>query len=248
MNDNTALATVNPLGLELTATTPVEMQSCQTALIGWCEKKIAALQHDAAELAENLRIAIKNKWKASTLKRHAEIATQRVTFYEKIKAALQAGYCIVPNFPVTVFAIRTERDKPLKKLYVGIWKQGGNHTQKAQLLPTGEGDYKDPNPLVTTYEDREDDGKGGKKTTYQVEATNFDQVDFPINMAKPEIMEATSRAMALKIFDELGVLPDPHPKKDPLIVGRILDPRPVGYGQRKFVSFIVAWHLNVRDL
>ena len=105
--------------LELTATTPVEMQQAQAALIEWCGRKIAAMKHDAAELAENLAIAIRNKWKSSTLKRHADLAVKRVTFYEKIKAALEAGYCIVPHFPVTIFAIRTGRDTPLAKLYIG---------------------------------------------------------------------------------------------------------------------------------
>jgi len=246
MSASTTL-TVAP-SLELTATTPAEMQESQTLLIQWCETKIAAMKHDAAELAENLKIALRNKWKSSTLKRHTDLAAKRVTFYEKIKAALEAGYCIVPNFPVTLFAIRTDREKPNRKLYIGTWKGGVNLTQEAKLLPAGEGDYKDPSPLVVIDEFNGPDGKGGTTTTYRAEATSFDDIDFPINMAKPRIMEATERAMALKIFDEMGVLPDPHPKQDPLIVGRILDPRQTGYGPQKFVTFIVAWHLNVRDL
>lgn len=67
-------------------------------------------------------------------------------------------------------------------------------------------------------------------------------------MAKPQIMEATGQAMAAKIFDELGILPDPKPKKDPMIIGTIIDPRGVYGRERRRVSFIIAWHLNVRDL
>lgn len=251
MNTTTAMTEMIPSepGLELTATTPAEMQQAQVALIDWCERKIATLKHDATELAQNVEIAVKNKWKSSTLKRHAEMASKRVTFYEKIKAALEAGYCIVPPFPVTVFAIRTNRDKPLRKLYVGTWEHGGNHSQCAQLLPAGEGDYKDPTPFVQTLKDHDKDSSGKiTKTTHTVWASGFDEVDFPINMAKPNIMEATSRAMALKVFDELGVLPDPHPKKDPLIVGRIIDPRRAAGFRRKAISFIIAWHLNTRDI
>jgi hypothetical protein len=247
MSDTTALVPVAP-SLELTATTPVEMQEAQTHLIQWCEQKIVQMKHDAAELAENVAIAIKRKWKSATLKRHAELASKRVTFYEKIKAALEAGYCIVPNFPVTVFAIRTSREKPLRKLYIGTYKHSGNFTQEAQTLPSGEGEYKDPNPYVQTYSNEKKDSKGNAVTEYQKCATKFDDVEFPINMAKPRIMEATGRAMALKLFDEMGILPDPHPKKDPIIVGRIIDPRPTGYGPRKTITFIVAWHLNVRDI
>ena len=246
---NTSTAMIpDAQALELTATTPAEMQSANSALIQWCEQKIAAMKHDAAELAESFAIAVKRKWKSATLKRHADLAAKRVTFYEKIKSALEAGYCIVPNFPVTVFAIRTDREKPMRKLYIGTWRHGGNHTQKAQELPEGQGEYKDPMPFVRTYDNQRTKPDGSKVTEYQIEATEFDGVDFPINMAKPKIMEATSRAMALKVFDEMGVLPDPHPKKDPMIVGRILDPRPTGYGSKKFITFIVAWHLNVRDI
>lgn len=250
MNSNTEMIPTAP-SLELTATTPLEMQQAQSELIEWCEKKIAAMRHDTAELSENVAIAIKNKWKVSTLKRHAELSSKRVTFYEKIKAALEAGYCIVPNFPVTLFAIRTDKDKPAALLSTGehYRKPGFIKEQEAKILPAGEGEYHSHLPVVC--EEHIDDvikQSGTKMQVWSSQATDWNDVDFPINMAKPRIMEATSRAMAMKVFDELGILPDPHPKKDPLIVGHIIDPTPRGYGQNKFITFIVAWHLNVRDI
>ena len=234
--------------LEVSATTPLEMSQAQDGLIAWCGRKIEAMKHEASELAENLAIAIKNKWKTSTLKRHADLAAKRVTFYEKIKAALEAGYCIVPNFPITIFAIRTDREKPLEKVYIGTYQHSGNFTQEPKMLPVGEGDYKDPNPFIAT--DAQKIVKDGKETTeYTKWATKFDdEITFPIQMAKPAIMEATSRAMALKVFDQLGVLLPAAAKADPLIVGEILDPRSPGWGTRKRICFIIAWHLNVRDL
>jgi len=235
--------------LEVSATTPLEMSQAQDSLIAWCERKVASMKHEAAELAENLAIAIKNKWKTDTLRRHSALATKRVTFYEKIKAALEAGYCIVPNFPITLFAIRTEREKPLKKVWYGTYQSGGNFAQEPNLLPIGEGEYKDPTPFVATDSKKGTDQSGREVTKYTKWATEFDdEITFPIQMAKPAIMEATSRAMQLKVFDQLGILLPQAAKADPLIVGEILDPRPVGWGRRKRICFIIAWHLNVRDL
>lgn len=235
--------------LEVSATTPLEMSQAQDNLIAWCGRKIEAMKHEAAELAENLAIAIKNKWKTDTLRRHSALAEKRVTFYEKIKAALEAGYCIVPNFPITLFAIRTDREKPLKKVYVGTYEHSGDFTQEPKMLPVGEGDYKDPNPFVSKDAKKITDGSGKETTRYMKWATKFDdEITFPIQMAKPAIMEATSRAMALKVFDQLGILLPQAAKADPLIVGEILDPRSPGWGTRKRICFIIAWHLNVRDL
>lgn len=235
--------------LEVSATTPLEMSQAQDSLIAWCGRKIEVMKHEAAELAENLAIAIKNKWKTDTLRRHAALAVKRVSFYEKIKAALEAGYCIVPNFPITLFAIRTDRDKPLKKVWYGTYKHGGDFQQDPNILPAGEGEYKDPMPFVKTDSEETKKASGEITTTYEKWATNFDdEITFPIQMAKPAIMEATSHAMQLKVFDQLGILLPQAAKADPLIVGEILDPRPVGYGHRKRICFIIAWHLNVRDL
>ena len=236
--------------LQVSATTPMEMAQAQSSLIGWCEKKIAAMRRDAAELSEALAHAIRSKWKISTLKRHAELAAKRVTFYEKLKAALDAGYCIVPNFPITLFAIRTERETPLRKVYVGNYSKPAVHFQQdPQLLPAGEGEYKDPNPLVHSEHETTKDNDGASVTKYFEEATGWTEaLEFPIQMAKPQIMEVTSRAMALKVFDQFGVLLPQAAKADPLIIGEIIDPRPQGYNFKKRVAFIIAWHLDTADL
>jgi hypothetical protein len=234
--------------LEVSATTPLEMSQAQDKLIAWCNHKIEVMKHEAVELAENLAIAIKNKWKTDTLRRHSVLATNRVTFYEKIKAALEAGYCIVPNFPIDLFAIRTNRKKPNKKWHFGTYEAGSWHfMQTAAQLPVGEGEYKSVHPLVQTDVDTEVKD-GATKKSYAEHATDFDDVTFPIQMAKPKIMEATSQAMALKIFDQFGLFAPGT--GDPIITGEIVDPRnnhknPV---HMRRVTFIIAWHLNVRDL
>lgn len=235
--------------LEVTATTPLEMSQAQGDLIAWCERKIAAMKHDAAELAESFAIAVKRKWKSTTLKRHADLAVKRVTFYEKIKSALEAGYCIVPNFPIDLFAIRTNRNKPTKSLHIGTYEAAGWHfKQQSGKLPVGEGKYKSPNPLVKTDFDVDKKPDGTSKKTYTEWATDFEDVEFPIKMAKPKIMEVVGRAMAIKIFDQFGLFASGT--GDPIITGEIVSPdnqssSPVNM---KKVTFIIAWHLNVRDL
>lgn len=242
------LVSTTGMELEVSATTPLEMSQAQDSLIAWCSRKIEAIKQEAEELAENLAIAIKNKWKTDILRRHSALAAKRVTFYEKIKAALEAGYCIVPNFPITLFAIRTDREKPVEKVYVGTYKHSGNFIQDAKMLPVGEGEYKNPIPFVQT-DVRKTIESGKEVSQYTKWASDFDdEITFPIQMAKPSIMEATSRAMQLKVFDQLGILLPQAAKADPLIVGEIIDPRPYKWSPRKRISFIIAWCLNVRDL
>lgn len=233
-----------PEDLQLTATQPGEIRQSQEMLIDWCERKVAALTFDHDELKTSYEHALKHKWKSSTLKRHMEMAGKRREFYSKIKSALEAGYCIVPNFPVTVFAIRNDRTKPLKMVTFDHWSQ---HRQRAGALPEGEGDYKNPLPQVRQREiTYQKDGQTVKKMEYY--ADDFQAIDFPIQMAKPRIMEATTRAMALHVFDEFGILPE-QKKADPLIVGHILNPKAPSWDRGNgMVTFIVAWHLDTRSL
>lgn len=238
-------AVLAPEHLQLTATQPGEIRQSQEALIDWCERKVAQLRFDHDELKASYEHAVKHKWKASTLKRHMELAGKRRDYYAKLQAALEAGYCIVPNFPVSVFAIRTERTKPLALITFDRWSQ---HRQKPQVLPAGDGEYRNPIPTAVQQEVEvaQSGGPMVKKTRY--EADEFEAIDFPIQMAKPRIMEATSRAMALHIFDEFGILPQAK-KEDPLIVGRILNPKAPSWNQDdKCVTFIIAWHLDTRSL
>ena len=227
------------------------MVTAQQSLVGWCEKKIASLKHSYSELAENVTIAIKNKWRSAALKRHRDLTAGRIVYYEKIKAALEAGYCIVPNFPVSVFAMRTNAEHPKKKTVIKVqqYEPWGNYSQSHGNLPIGEGAYKNPQPLIEATSKALPQIAGQPATKdkqWCVQATDWAEVEFPINMAKPQIMNATAGAMRKLIFDEFGVMPDPHPKKDPLIVGRIYAPRQ-GYSH-PYVSFIIAWHLNVNSL
>ena len=225
----------------LVASTPTEMQLSQNALISWMDKKIERQLALTAELEENLAIARKNKWRTKTLERHARIAGKKVEFYRKIKMALEAGYHIIPSMPFDFFAIRTDRSKPLPK---GTTTKWDSHQQQAQTLAAGEGGYVSDVPFkAITDEKTEKNHKGEIVTRDWWEATEWDDVEFPFQLAKPQILEATGRAMALKIFDRIGVLPS-RPKKDPIVAGEILDPSSPNGG----VTFLITWFLDVDSI
>lgn len=233
--------------LEVSATTPIEMSNANVALIQWCDQKIASMMAEAAELKEAFEHAVARKWKSGTLKKHAKLAAKRVVFYVKVKAALDEGFYIVPNFPVNLFAIRTDRKKPLKILRTDWgknWFSTPSKKQCAEQLPVGEGEYKNPFPEVSDKIVATDPQHGN---FHKTEAVDWNDMEFPLSMSKPIIMEATSRAMALKIFDEFGIL-EQKKSGDPLIVGRMIDPRSTSKLWPRHLTFIVAWHLNTKTI
>lgn len=220
--------------IELSATLPQEMVLAQQQLINWCDNKIASVKFDSNELKESYEHAKTQGWKSSVLKRHYELSVKRLAYYEKIREALVAGYYIIPNFQIDLFAIRTKKEG-VSGYSNSYWAR---HEQSAQQLPIGEGEYKNPNPIIEREQSQHKDGnKVADAYSYPIE---WDEFEFPVSMAKPMIMEATSRAMALKIFDEIGIVPHQR-KEDPIIIGRIFFK---DGNNKKNVSFMIAWHLN----
>lgn len=235
-------STVTAPDIEVSAETPDEMRQAQTNLVGWCERKVSACRHEHTELSEAHDQAKKNKWNTKVLARLRAMALKKVEYYTKMLAALKEGYVLVPNFPIDIFAIRTDRKYPKRVVSFKHWE---NFRQEAQELPVGEGEYKNPDPVI--YERSipgEKDGKPVIMKEYYPEA--FEEIDFPINMAKPHIMEATSYAMGLKIFDEIGILPSPKRKVDPVICGKIK--LKTGPYRDRHVTFVIGWHIDTRTL
>lgn len=229
---------INPVfsNIELTATLPNEMINAQQKLITWCDGKIMLVQLESKELKDAFEHAKIMKWKFTTLQTQYKNSLKRISYYQKIKAALLEGYYIVPNFDVEIFAIRTDKDKPKKYLSTSSWSEERSE-QPAHDMPLGEGEYKNNRPTI--YE-RVDE----KYTEYW--AQSWRDIEFPVSMAKPIVMEATTEAMALKIFDRFGVFPSTRKKVDPVIIGQIVH-RVSKYNQ-KIVSFMIAWHLNTNVL
>lgn len=227
------------------ATNPAAMQEAQRSLILWAARKIQGVKEEIASAREQLELARKNKWSPAAWSREVAKHEKRAEYYRKIKMALEAGYYIVPPFPIDVFAIRTKRDSPNR--YDGT--SPDNHDQMAQLLPAGEGRYVDPKPVRAKYLETERKPDGTTKQVAHYYASDYQPVDFPFKLAKAEIRAATDAAMGLKVFDRLGVLPRQR-APDPIVCGEILIPGQTFYrwSNPKSVMFFVAWWLDTKTL
>lgn len=234
-----------PMDFTVVANSPKEMESAQRSLILWAARKIQAIKTEMAETQEQLHLHEKNKWNTAGWKKQLRRQENRAEFYRKIKAALEAGYYIVPPFPVDIFAIRTKKALPARKDST----YHDNHNQPAQILPVGEGRYVDPTPLKDTYVTQHKQHDGSTKAVTNYYATEYQEVDFPFKLARAEIRSLTDKAMSLKIFDRFGALPRTR-SPDPIICGQIMlpDKKAWTWDGGEYVNFFVAWWLDTKTL
>jgi hypothetical protein len=240
----------NPFAdVHLVARNPNEMALAKSNLQMWLKGKIGQCDQESSELFEATEVARTNGWKFDTLARHANLAKRRGEFYRKVLTAVDAGYTIVPNFPVDLFAVRVKRESPRPEHATSAYScnhaAGNVHDVTPQILPAGEGKYVSPTPMGRggEYQEKQKDGK--EITKYFFNVTDFTDIQFPIEAARPEVMDATAEAMALRVFEQIGICPQSR-KGDPLIIGQVLGPK-VGFTQKQ-VSFLIAWHLDLRTL
>jgi hypothetical protein len=198
------------------------------------------LKTELSDAETNLELATEHGWQ------HASVATvlrrteKRVLYYEKIKAAVEAGYVIVPNFPIDVFAVRVNRTRQPEKVHDSKWQGFPAHPQ---LLPAGVGGYVDDRVQYRDESYVEKLPEGKEKHIKRYVTDDYDAVDFPVTVVKPAVLQATQRAMALRLFDQLGMVSN-QSAGDPIVVGQLLDPR----GRQRRVTFFVAWWLDTVSL
>lgn len=234
---------MEPENLSLVALTPAEMPVAQTALVEWCTRKIAHHEAEVADLRANHEIAKRNRWGSrGALERTIKREEERIAYYGRIKAALDAGYLIIPNFPIDAFAVRVkEGSKP--RWMRSNWRSNDLVDAKpTRALPAGSGEYVDDQKVVEEHAHTYPDGK----TKTWLTTNEFDrEIDFPLVGIKPVILEAAERALAARIFDRIGVVQQRR-KEDPILVGQI--ERKNGRYGVKTVTFFIAWWLNTEDL
>lgn len=224
----------------IVATTPQQMQEAQSTTLAWVVKKIEAVKHELADARATFTTLQAAKFNTNRATAMIRRASRRVTFYEKIHAALEAGYVIIPPFDVQIFAVRTDRGP---KRDMDEFRNTAD--QRGRALPVGEGQYVDPQPVrinsgETMTKERAD------KTTYEVALYENDEwrdADLPVRAHKPQLITAVHGAMGQLIFDALGIAPS-FRSVDPIIVGEIY--RPDVY--RASIMFFVAWWLDEADL
>jgi len=230
--------------VHLVARDPVEMKNAQDGLANWLRQKIDSFDPEVTALNASINEAKTNGWSITALTRQRNKELARQEFYAKVLAAVEAGYTIVPEFPVDVFAIRVLREYPTGARTESTWQQPAPNLESPDILPVGYGEYFSPIPKVErgTFER----GEGDRKSLVRyADPDQFVEVAFPLRAARPEVMNATAGAMALQVFDQIGICPAER-KADPLIIGQILGKKE-GYTQKR-VNFLIAWHLNLNEL
>lgn len=229
-----------PADIVVVASNPQQMQAAQSELVKHFDAKLEALKADLVEAESNLAIAKARKWKTGPWSGQLKKISDNVNFYTKIKAALEAGYVIIPNLEdLDIFAIRTKKFRPKKNVAKGgnSWVQRPD-AQQSDKPALGDGRYVNADTINSTWTETTKQSDG---TTYQrmmSKAIAFDDVDFPFKLVKPQILEDTSKAMKALIFDDIGILPKRNIRRgDPMVVGRVLN-------GTKAVSFLITWFVD----
>lgn len=236
-----ALVKAAEQNLSLVALSPSEMPATQAALGEWCLQKCAELKRELADLEEHALIAAGNGWKLRGLNASISRTEKRIVYYSKMKDAVDAGFLMVPNFPVTLLAVRVKSAK--MRTTESEYSISSRFDAKPELLPTGEGGYVDERVFHSNESYDTPDGKGGTKHVTRYVSGEYDAPDFPFAMVKPAVLQRTQEAMARRIFDTIGMVEN-RSGRDPIMVGQLLDPR----GNDRRVTFFLAWWLNTRDL
>lgn len=234
-------------GYQLIATDDAQLRTAHGKMIEWARVQVATVEAEKIAEEESLAVAKERKWATVAFTRRIATMEKRITFYRKIESALLAGYVIVPNFQMTVFAIRTKANAPRGGEISATWR-GTDFIQNSQRLPEGEGEYRNPRPQVYQREEQRDK-PDGKKESVKVfwPDDEFKDIEFPIALAKPALMTKTAEAMARKIFDEVGVAVDRSNwsrRGDPIVLGRIGNPRK---GASALTCFI-GWYFDPSNL
>ena len=196
--------------IEVVALSPGEMAQAQASLVDWCHAKIAEVGGEVADARERVRVTTGSALESDTFTRQVTKLSKTLTFYAKLLSALKAGYLIVPNFPINVFAIRTNRVNPSEHAHRYRYNVAD---QAPMMLPEGEGRYVSPRAHVARRSTTVVDPKTKEETeTPEYYAEGFLEIGFPAVLAHPKVLEATKQALALKLFDELGLVGAPAPK------------------------------------
>ena len=233
-----------------------EMADAKQGIKTWLEAKVLSIESEVAQLQETLDAAIRHKWKSSTFKGQLQREKQKQLYYQKLLAAVHAGLTIVPNMPCDIFAIRVKRKNPKFGFNEGTSTYSFSHAapsvpdEKEDRLPVGEGEYRSPEQEFHEQRRKSKELKDGKEIErYSVEqyCDGWKDIEFPLAIAHPMVMDATAAAMAMKIFDRIAVVPKTRSagRGDPIVVGQIT--RKHGY-TTKTASFLIAWYLDPRTL
>jgi len=241
--------------VHLAARNSGEIEAAKQYMVAWFTRKVGEITEELTIADAAAKYAKEHKWNHAALDGQASRIRKRLGFYEKVLAAIQAGYTIIPDIPIDLFAIRVKRETPNSEMVTvratTDWEKRQNYLpaeEDSQRLPVGEGRYENPTHSSRSVERHtEREVIDGKETALikKVWAIAFDEMEFPIIAAHPAIMNATQEAMSLRIFDQIGVSPQGRRRGDPLIIGQVCLRQ--GWST-KTISFLIGWNINLRTL
>ncbi len=228
------------------ASNKAEMDAASERIAAWFRGKIGEERTHLTEMKKCLDTAGEKGIAVSGLARAVYTQRKRVLFHEKCLEAVEAGYSIIPNVDIDLIAIRTNATSPRAKGVVGRGYHVTVRDERAGGDASGEGAYKSPNQLVRNSNYTVEEG-GKKVNVHEQWPTSLVDPEFPIAIANPALLTAAQEAMALKLFDEIGICRGGDTRRsDPMLIGRVVM-NPGSY-TRRTVSFVIAWWIDLRTL
>lgn len=222
------------------ARTPLEMAQAQSWLCGWAERRILRAQADLQIAEDNLTEAKEAKIRTSGWKTQVRKYQKEERFYIKLKAALDAGYFIVPDFPVNIIAVRTHSEyaKDTKEYR----HRGSVDNEDHQELEVGAGEYVDPVPPTARFNDvTEKDGKAVTIEKWTASGQMLRKMDFPFKLVRPQLLRDLKKAVDPRIFDAIAVMPGPQRKnRDPMLLG-IIENKLSKHNVKRIIFLITWW-------
>lgn len=225
----------------LAARNSEEMATSQKQLAEWLMRKMRACTREYNDLQAGAREAEAHKWSSKALRAAASKMWRRVVYYDKLRQAVEAGYVVIPWMRYDAFAVRVVREEHRSLMSTSDYHTPNIPEQHSAVAPAGEGRYVSASSAGYTGSRTERTPEGKDKKVYYAVSTGFREVEFPLMAAKPVLMNAAAQAMALKIFDEIGIAPNIR-GRDPFVVGTVQGPA------HRNVIFLIAWYLDTRAL
>jgi hypothetical protein len=239
--------------MDLIQTPHAEMAGPQADLMKFVRTKLASCISQRREQEFAIEDARKHKWNISPMQTVVRRTIKMIQYYEKVLAALSAGYVVMPPIDCEVFAVRIN---DAARLPNGgetscLSNRIGSQVSEVETNspPAGDGWYVSPEVIVGWHEEER---TGSNQSPYKVRVEwpeEFDdEVPFPLMMAKPVVMSATQCAMERRIFDDIAISPSrTGMKRDPIILGRIRHPKSVRWNQRR-LNFVIAWMVRTEEI
>lgn len=233
----------------LIASDPQELVDAQRSLIVSVDAKIqlaikyARESHDMVETMKAARLSI------ATAKAMHKRATSRVVYLKNIKAALEAGYVMMPDIDGEIIAIRSDRKTPspaARQHRKGGWRNSVISSvpdERSSGLLAGEGRYISPRQKVDISHARIP-GNSGERDEYTAHAVSLCDPDgLHRRFVRPEVISRTAGAMQRRIFDEIVTVRPAQTRHrcslDPIVLGRIIDKE-----TKRCSAFPVAWFVE----